>query len=124
MKYCDGHFGGSPKTVLVELMVSLCLEKEMALKICHLPGSYTAFIQDRTECCFEKLVVFCLRLGFQSHFIATNYDDDDYDDDDDDDDDDVDEVDDDDDDDDDYDELKRLFFSGRSRRVTSTKSFN
>ena len=61
VKYRDGHFGGSPKTVLAELMVSLCPifgGKEMALKMCHLSGFYSASIQDQTQCCFEKFVFF------------------------------------------------------------------
>ena len=65
VKYRDGHFGGSPKTVLAELMVSLCqifVEKDMLLKMCHLSGFYSASIQDRTQCCFENLVFFCLWL--------------------------------------------------------------
>ena len=54
MKYCDGHFGGSPKTVFAELMVSLCqilVEKEMVLKMCLLSGFYS-------ERCFHKFAVF------------------------------------------------------------------
>ena len=80
MKYRDGHFGGSPKTVLAELMVSLCqifVEKDMLLKMCHLSGFYFASIQDRTECCFENLVFFCLRLDGHSYPDDDDDDDDD-----------------------------------------------